>query len=157
MYIFMLVFQLSLNIQYRLSALNRAGRGGLQNLRSGWMDNGHYESWTWQHWTCFKNSGETLSILIVCVVHSSINLMVSLTVQGFLFLTICKDKITRGNTRNILHQLLAKNIYQWATGPGGLSGSLPLPFIEGAERKYRAGQLQPIHIIVDIYFCYNNK
>ena len=34
----MLVFQLSLNIQYRLSALNRAGRGGLQNLRSGWMD-----------------------------------------------------------------------------------------------------------------------
>lgn len=38
MYIFMLVFQLSLNIQYRLSALNRAGRGGVQNLRSGWME-----------------------------------------------------------------------------------------------------------------------
>ena len=38
MYIFMLVFQLSLNIQYRLSALNRASRGGLQNLRNGWME-----------------------------------------------------------------------------------------------------------------------
>ena len=34
----MLVFQLSLNIQYRLSALNRAGRGGVQNLRNGWME-----------------------------------------------------------------------------------------------------------------------
>ena len=34
----MLVFQLSLNIQYRLSALNRASRGGVQNLRSGWME-----------------------------------------------------------------------------------------------------------------------
>ena len=122
MYIFMLVFQLSLNIQYRLSALNRAGRGGLQNLRSGWMDNGHYESWTWQHWTCFQKSGETLSILIVCVVHSSINLMVSLTVQGFLFLTICKDKITRGNTRNILHQFYWPKIF--INGPLGQVGCL---------------------------------
>ena len=43
MYIFMLVFQLSLNIQYRLSALNRAGRGSSESEE--WMD-GNYESHT---------------------------------------------------------------------------------------------------------------
>ena len=44
MYIFMLVFQLSLNIQYRLSALNRARAGGTSESEE-WMD-GNYESHT---------------------------------------------------------------------------------------------------------------